>query len=456
MNITIISNAFIKSPSRAVSEIIKTFCTIGNPLFGRAKAMNLSIWGKPQFLSYYDIADGGIYFPIGALIELIPLLQSVEDDINIIDCRIDAKMPDEYMSIKGSLRDYQEDIITAMADKTVGTIQAKTGSGKTRSFIHHIAKLQQTTLILVNTKELAKQTIDALIASSNLKKADIGFIGDSKFSLKPITIGTLQSLHAIVNDNGDRYKQVCEAFGQIISDEVHIIAAETYSKVLRSLPTKYKFGFSATPYREDGLTKVIFFATGPIIHVVPDSAVAKYLVIPKYHEYTTNYYFPLMATSEYQTMLSHMAEDAERNSLILKVFNETTNGGEVPSCFLCNRVEQVKILNSLIPNSVMLVSNLKMQSKKERVEAMEMLRSGEALHVISTYSLFSTGIDLPSQENLYLASPIKSSTKLKQSAGRIMRMSEGKSQSNIYDFVDSNIGLLEKQHKKRRRILRNL
>lgn len=50
-------------------------------------------------------------------------------------------------------------------------------------------------------------------------------------------------------------------FGLIVFDECHRLPANTYSK-LSTIKTKYRIGFSATPYREDGRTDYIFALTG--------------------------------------------------------------------------------------------------------------------------------------------------------------------------------------------------
>ena len=87
---------------------------------------------------------------------------------------------------------------------------------------------------------------------------------------------------------------------------------------------------------------------------------------------------------------------------------------------------------------------------------MEKLINGEVSIVISTYGLFSTGIDVPQLEVLLLAAPIRSEIKLRQSAGRLMRLHEGKTSAKIIDFVDVNVDLLKFQGRKRKQILEKL
>lgn len=430
-------------------KALKDAFTLANPHFAKKMAMGLSIFGVDQYQKYYKMTKtGDMIIPVGGLNDALNILVD-KYNFKITDNRVENSDSSYFDDIKCSLvlRDYQKDIVKACKNNTVGVIRAKTGSGKTVCFVKYVLDKKQNTLILVNTKELASQTVEAFTKFTSLEEKDIGFVGSGRFELKPISVGILQTL---VSLKGDKLKKVQDYYGQIITDETHIIAAETYFDAANRMPSKYKFGFSATPKREDGLTDVIHWATGPLIHSVPDAALAKFLIKPTYEVVETDYYFPLFDTSEYQTMITHQAEDDDRNDLIFKEFKKRSSR---PSCFLCNRTSQVEILHNMIPDSIMLTSKM---TKKQRKEAMAKLKSGEAKHVVSTFGLFSTGMDIPRLEVLYLCSPMKSRIKLKQAGGRLMRMSDGKTSALIIDFLDKGVGLLYGQWKTRSRILKNL
>ena len=458
MKFTVKSTVLVEDLPKDLLEDVKKDLTITNPAFSKKMAMGLSIWGIDQYQRYYSKKKNGVLeIPVGYLPKLTEeIIRRGHDakDLIIIDQRT-AKGNKAFfgkLEFTAKLRDYQDDMKNSALSHTLGVVQAKTGSGKTVCFVKIVVDRKQNTLILVNTKELASQTVDAFVNFTNLEKDDIGFIGSGRYEMKPITVGILQTMRSIVDDEDTtRLDEINGFFGQSIADETHIIAAETYYNVMASLNFKFKFGFSATPFREDGLTDVIHFANGPLIHRVPDEAVEDHLVIPGYKQIMTDYYFPLMDTSEYQNMITHMAEDKERNDFIIEYFKSV--GEHLPSVFLCNRTSQVEYLHENIENSIMLTSKM---SKKLRELAMEMLRSGEAIHVASTFGLFSTGLDIPRLECEYLVSPMKSEIKLRQSAGRLMRKASGKHEAMIYDFVDKRIGLLYGQSRTRKRILTSL
>lgn len=454
MKFTLSSKVLVEGASKEQKKLIKEHLTISNPVYVSKLSMELPVWGVDPKLRFYEEDKEGLKIPIGAFNEVLDLLQAkgaVIKPSDIVDKRVTTSDAEYFKRVKflWDLRDYQQTAGDSLRAPgiTVGVLQAQTGAGKSAIFIHHTINIGVNTLILVHTKELAEQTIKAFLKSTNLNREDIGFIGSGRFEIKPISVGLLQTVTKL---KGQQLKQVQEYFGQIVSDEVHIIAAETYFEAMGRLPAKYKFGFSGTIKREDGLTPAIHWATGPLIHSVPPEALESFLIKPSYRQVRTSYYFPLFNTSEYQTMITHMAEDTERNKLIIKEFEKNK---DTPSVFLCNRTSQVKLLHELIPRSVMLTSQM---TKKAREKAMEKLHSGEADHAVSTFGLFSTGLDIPKLSALYLCSPIKSNIKLRQSAGRLMRKAEGKTSSFIVDFIDPAVGLLMGQARTRKRILTNL
>jgi superfamily II DNA or RNA helicase len=62
--------------------------------------------------------------------------------------------------------------------------------------------------------------------------------------------------------------------------------------------------------------------------------------------------------------------------------------------------------------------------------------SEEDAIIIASYGTFSTGINIPSIENVIFASPSKSKIRNLQSIGRGLRLKNGKTHCNLYDLAD--------------------
>jgi len=448
------------SNSATISGIIKEHIsiitkqlTIDNPLFFKRLDLGLQNWGVDRSLKYYKVlSNTALEVPIGYLQPILKTLKELGyaiDPTDIIDKRVTNKKSSFFNNLKfnATLRDYQTDIVKSCMGKSIGVVEAMTGSGKTVAFVALTLQRKEPTLILVNTLELANQTIEAFTKFTNLVEDDIGFIGNGRFELKPITIGLHQTMSKL---NPQKFDLINQRIGQVIGDEIHIVAAETWYKTMANIKAKYKFGFSATPKRDDGLTEVIHYASGPVIHKVPKEKLESFLITPTLERIETDYSFPLISTQEYQELIADLSSDKERNQLILKTLRKEKK----PSCLLCLRLSQVNYFQEVLGDkAVSLTSKMK---KKDRKEAMAKIKKGEVDIVISTYGLFSTGIDVPRLELLLLCAPIKSEIKLRQSAGRLMRTSEGKTSAKIIDFVDVNIDLLKYQARHRSRILNKL
>lgn len=83
-------------------------------------------------------------------------------------------------------------------------------------------------------------------------------------------------------------KVVNKKWGLVVMDEVHHLPAPTYSQ-LALLKSKYTIGLSASPYREDGKSELIFALTGFPIGIAWEKLFEKKVIIkPSVHLYTVS------------------------------------------------------------------------------------------------------------------------------------------------------------------------
>lgn len=217
------------------------------------------------------------------------------------------------------------------------------------------------------------------------------------------------------------------------------------------MKTKYLYGMSATNFRSDGLTDVIFFATGPIIHKVPPKEANKYLVVPDVEFVDTDYFFPIFDSTEHARMITDLSMDKERNKLILEKYEDV--GKDRQSVFISHRTDQLDYLQKQIDGSKVLTSKTK---KSEREEIIQNLQNESLRCVLTTYGLFSTGIDIDSLEVLYMLTPMKSKRWIVQTAGRLKRKSNDNKTALVVDFVDKQVEMLKHQYYVRKRIWKDI
>jgi len=458
--------ANISSIPRDILKTVISELTIDNPMLEKRAQLGLTIFGIPAKVRLYSMEGDRFYAPIGYAERLIELLNVKKEDI--VDLRCEGKSID--IEFTGKLRPYQEQAVNILYKHTIGVVSAPTGSGKTIMMCDLIAKRKVTTLVLVNTIELANQFRENLLKFTNLKPEEIHIIASgSGFKVTPVTIALLQSAYKF---SEQKMKLLNDYIGQTITDEVHIVGADTYFSVLNNLKTKYKYGFSATPERDDGLTKLIFLASGNIRKDIKISELGKQIMLPTIKAIPTNYHFPFFDMNEYQTMITDLSKDKDRNQLIAATLS-TSEYKDKQKVLLCARVMQCVLLQQLIPGSKILVGGISKEDqeeilktfpdsyeeivaqrgKKYRKSIVEELNSGKLKTVISTFGLFSTGLDFQQLEVAAFCAPMKSKILVKQCRGRIMRVDKNKSPVCV-DFEDGNVSLLKQQSKTRQRILK--
>ncbi len=418
---------------------IKAKFTIANPMFFKMESMGKPTWATPKHLKYYEETDDKISIPLGGANSLPSLFNM--DKFKLVDERFTNPNPID-INFKGELRDYQQETSDVMMSKSIGTVQATTGAGKTVIAIHVICERKQPTLFLVNTIELANQFKERLLQFSDIDEKDIGLIGNGKYEIRKVSVGILQTMTKLDDEKID---EINNYFGQVFVDEVHIVPASTFFAVLNKLKQKHRFGITATPFRADGLTDVILFTSGSIIHKVDPKRAEAHLIIPDVEYVETDYKFPIFDSSEHSIMLTDMATDVKRNKLIIDKYDEV--GRDRQSVFISHRVSQLEELAKEIPESAILTSKI---SKKKRAEIMDKLNKNELKAVLTTYGLFSTGIDIGTLEVVYMCTPMRSPRWVIQTVGRLKRKAEGKETALVVDFVDKKIGMLRNQYYARR------
>lgn len=83
--------------------------------------------------------------------------------------------------------------------------------------------------------------------------------GTKKKMTGKLDLAMLQSLTKI-----EDLTEIAQSYSQIIIDECHHIPAASFEDILKQLPARYVVGLTATPYRKDGLEKILFQQCGPI------------------------------------------------------------------------------------------------------------------------------------------------------------------------------------------------
>jgi superfamily II DNA or RNA helicase len=243
-------------------------------------------------------------------------------------------------------------------------------------------------------------------------------------------------------------QDIFKLFGFTIFDECHHLGASNFSRALLKVQTKYMLGLSATPTRDDGLTKVFEWFLGKPVYWEktrePDPHVEVRCIQfttdnVNYNEIPTDYKGePVLAR-----LLTKVVECEERNEKIAELIQGLGEDSRRRILVLSERISHLNAIEELLKESGLTMSYYIGGMKEEEREG----GAKEARVLLASYAMASEAMNIKHLNTVILASPRK---KVEQSTGRILRVQKDQREVNpvIVDIVDSH-GMYQGQWRKR-------
>jgi len=433
----------IRPETRNASEAL---LTLRNPKYEEAKRMGRYTGNLSRTLEFFEETQGDLVCPRGAAVSLYGICQEHGEIINVIDNRLELAPVD--FEFQGSLWPLQEQAINGVVRHDHGTLSAPTGSGKTAMGLYMIAQRKQPSVVICHTKELLFQWISAIETFLGIPADQVGIVGNGKFSLGDrITVAMVQTLY-------NRLEDVVPHIGHLIVDECHRTPSRTFTEAVSAFPAKYRLGLTATPWRRDKLSQVIFWYIGDVTGEIDKRNLvdqgnlcqADAVFIPTDFSTLTD------ASEFYARALSELTQDEQRNRLICDTVIKQNGHGI--SLILSDRKEHCNSLSRIFEkeHGVKAAVLTGSTSDRERVDIIHGLKEGRHKYLIATGQLIGEGFDLPNIATMSLTTPIKFSGRLIQYIGRALRPAPGKDRALILDFVDELVPVFNAGAKHRERV----
>ena len=376
-------------------------------------------------------------------------------------------------------RDYQKFTIEKAYQRTRGILKMATGSGKTFTMVELIAKIKTAPFMFyVLSTDLLKQAYDNLSSTLN---EEIGMIGGGNWNIKNINVCTIQSAIRAINidkkikvsdyrfDDEDSWDSddvlsmeklqslrnlIINAKGLMV-DEAHHVGAKSTKEILNaSLNAYWRFGSSATPFREDGAEMLIQAMFGKKIVDVSASyliehgfLIEPYIIFdPIVHENCSLH--------SYQSIYKQCIEDNEVfNRHVAKTANHLISK-DMSTLVLVKHYPQGNMLKDLIPGSSFISGEM---SLIKRSAVLDDLKTRKIMCVIAT-SLADEGLDVPTLDAALLAGGGASSTRVHQRIGRTLRIdrtsAHPRNKSIVVYYSHKGVKYLDKHTSKARRIIK--
>ncbi len=431
MDITLNNKAVLSSMQFTTSRAVKQYLTIPNPKFIEAQQNGRFIGNISRNLEFYqERMDGSITCPRGAWLQIYTICAKHGERVQFIYELRTLHHVD--FTFAGKLRLLQHQAVDDVLSRDSGLLVAGTGAGKTIMALYIIAQRKQPALVVVHTKELLKQWIDRIEQFLKIPLNEIGIIGSGKFFIGDrITVATVQSLYK-------RVDEVTPHIGHLIVDECHRAPSRMFTEAVSAFDARYRLGLTATPWRRDGLSKVIFWTMGDVTGRIDKQALLNNgnLCRAETQWIKTNFSPSVDASEFYSRALSELTEDDARNWLICQTV--AVNNDHGITLLLsdrkahCDTLQNILFYGHRIPAEVLTGST----TPKAREQIITALQDGRCKYLIATGQLIGEGFDLPGISTVFLTTPVKFSGRLIQYIGRVLRPMPGKNKARIFDFVD--------------------
>lgn len=447
--------------SANAQNTIKRLAAFKNPDFYMAQAMRLPIYNKPRIISTAEITENYIAVPRGCKVALDELFDSANVNYSYKDKTNKGTSID--VNFNGELREEQKPSAEALLNNDIGVLSATTAFGKTVIASYIISQRKTNTLILVHTQALMKQWQKSLeeFLTINIsppehtgkgrrkKWSPVGTLGGGANTLNgAVDVAVMQSLI-----DGDEVKDLVRNYGMVIVDECHHVSAVNFERILKYANAKYVYGLTATPTRQDGHHPIIFMQCGPIRYRVDAKSQAekrdfKHYIIPRFTTFRGFYSDESTITQIYK----NLAESESRNRLIVSDVKNALENGRTP-IILTERREHVlllaQVIQSYCKNVITLYGVPSVKERRESLEQLQAIPEDEQVVIVATGKYVGEGFDYPRLDTLFLALPIAWKGKVAQYAGRLHRNYIGKTEVQIYDYIDINVSVLERMYQKR-------
>jgi superfamily II DNA or RNA helicase len=319
----------------------------------------------------------------------------------------------------GALRPTQQPVVDAVLRNfhEVGgsVVCAPTGHGKTAMALAVACACKTKTLVLVHKAFLAAQWAER--AASFVPAARCTMYGGGTCDdTGDIVVATIQTVLS-------RGFPKAASIGLVVVDEVHRIAAPSFSKVTVGLNARRVLGLSATPDRADRLTRILHWTCGPLVSAEAPTGASAHDVTVVRSTFRKEREIPQNRRGEvdHATLITQLSEDDERTAFCVQEMMRHIDT-ETPCLVLSHRRAHCQLVAECL--------------RQQGYDAATYLggdKTAPAARVlVSTYSLVSEGFDRPELAALVMATPASTIT---QAVGRILRRPGPKT---ILDIVDTN------------------
>lgn len=355
------------------------------------------------------------------------------------------RMPDR-VSTEYTLRDYQSEAVDAVQGDLFATGRAllvlATGLGKTMVGGEVIRRFLDAcpgsgVLVAAHMKELVEQLERALWRHLDKRVRTSLFTGDIKpASMDGVLVGTVESVLGAVR-TGWRP-------GLVMIDETHHVGENgRFAELLELCAESGQFGVTATPWRGDKFDITARFGPASYTMGIADGMAAGYLSAVDYRLFVDNLdWEAVRKDSKYNYSIKELNRTLflpQRDEEIIEQLREAWRETPDPRAILfCQTIEHAERMATMLATSdaawrraSFLHSGL---ARQRRQILLNEFRLGR-VPIITCVDVFNEGVDVPDVNLIAFLRVTHSRRIFVQQLGRGLRLSPGKKELKVLDFV---------------------
>lgn len=445
------NKAYVYNPTTDMVRWIQCNLTLDNPEYHKKVQMGLYVGNTQPYLILYERRGDTYILPTGVVDNFLFLYK---DQIGSVERSRELDLGMYTYNSTISLFPYQEKAIKHCTRS--GVVVMPCGSGKTQTALELVARMGVRALWITHTHELLQQSKNRALSCYQLPPDCFGDITEGKVNVgRLITFATVQTLS---NIDLEPYKSYWDL---VIVDECHkAVGTPTklmmFYKCVSALDAPIKIGLTATPNRSDGLETCMYALLGNKLCEITEDEVATNRVPLEVHMVHSGVYEPnenrilkYDGTIDFNGLLEDLCEDETRNKAISEYVNYVNSVGKTV-LVLSDRVNHLHKLRHWVGEDYTAVICAK--KDQSRKNALENLKHKNLRCLFATYALAKEGLDIPSLDAVFFATPKKDATIIVQSAGRAGRKCDGKAVGYVIDWVDTQFSMLTNYAKRRKSI----
>lgn len=393
-----------------------------------------------RLLHYKHHEEGWVSFSRG---DLGKIREYIAPYVSIQDHRANVPLPAELrwegiLADNGSivqLRDNQVETIERTLGYGYGQLQAPPRYGKTICMTNIITRVQQKTLVFAHQIELLQQFEEKLRSCTNIEELERKFgrrlagicTEPEHFDQYWICLATWQGFLP-GNANSKLLTKLKDAFGCILVDEAHRSASECFSKVIAKFNPRFRFGFTATPERKDGLEAVVTNILGPVV-AAGDVAQIPMRIRPIYTGFKPVF-------ERWYAYERQIRDSAPRNKLVLKNVIEDVNAGH-SVLVVCTRTQHIEYFVDILNRKYGIQAEGWYSTVKDRNSVLGRAKSGATKVIVAMRSML-LGLNVPRWSSIHIVVPSNNPHNFYQEFARVRTPNEGKQYCVIRDYVDNH------------------